>query len=188
MRQFFDAFKNPFRSFSDPRTVAVAAMLVALNVVLTRFLSIQTQFLRIDFGFLPVAICAMLYGPVTGALGAVLADVIGYLLYPTGPYFPGLTLSAFILGLIFGIFLYKKDLSVLRTAVCCLCAVLVVDFALNTVCLSILYEKAVALFVVPRLIKAAVMLPIETALIYLFYQVLGKRLAAQLKVKNAGRP
>lgn len=36
--------------------IVTVALLIALDVILTRFLSIQTQFLRIGFGFLPVCL------------------------------------------------------------------------------------------------------------------------------------
>ena len=42
-------------------TIVTVALLVALDVILTRFLSIQTQFLRIGFGFLPVAVAGIAY-------------------------------------------------------------------------------------------------------------------------------
>ena len=43
--------------------IVTTALLIALDVILTRFLSIQTQFLRIGFGFLPVAVAGIAYGP-----------------------------------------------------------------------------------------------------------------------------
>ena len=53
--------------------IVTVALLIALDVILTRFLSIQTQSLRIGFGFLPVAVAGIAYGPfwgaVTGAVG-----------------------------------------------------------------------------------------------------------------------
>ena len=39
------------------------SLLIALEVILTRFCSINTATLRIGFGFLPIAIIAMMYGP-----------------------------------------------------------------------------------------------------------------------------
>jgi ECF transporter S component (folate family) len=171
---------NSLNSFTDVHALAVAAMLIALNIVLTRYFSIQTQFLRIGFGFMPVAVFSMLYGAIPGGIAAVGGDLIGFFLFPTGPFFPGITFSAFVLGAIYGLFLHKKELSLWRVIVCCVCAVFVVDAFLNTIWLSMLYSKAISLIVVSRLIKAAVMLPIEVALIYAFYRIAGKRMQAAL--------
>lgn len=178
MKQFISTVKNSFQAFANPRTIAFAAMLIALNVILTRYFSIQTQFLRIGFGFLPVAIFSMLFGPVPGAIAAAMGDIIGFFLFPSGMFFPGFTFSAFMQGLIYGLFLYKKDLSWIRVAFCSLCVVLVVDVCLNTAWLSILYDQAVMLIIVPRLIKSAIMLIVQTVIVYLFYQFFVRRIRA----------
>ena len=171
--------KNPFSALKSPRTIAFAAMLIALNVIITRYLSIQTQFLRIGFGFLPVAVFSMLFGPVLGAIAAAVGDLIGFFLFPSGPFFPGITLSAFVYGFIYGIFLYKKDLSVLRLVFACLATVFTVDLCLNTLWLSILYKTDIRFIILQRLIKAAVMLPVQVILIGLFDRYLGKKIKAQ---------
>ena len=49
----------------------------------------------------------MLFGPgVGGAVGA-LSDILGYAVRPTGPYFPGFTVTAALSGVIFGLLLGK---------------------------------------------------------------------------------
>ena len=89
------------------KKLALMGMLIALEIVLSRFLSIPTPITKIGFAFVPVAAAAMLLGPLeAGAVGA-LADFLGAILFPIGPYFPGFTLTAFLMGLCFGLFLYK---------------------------------------------------------------------------------
>ena len=74
--------------------LVVMAMLAALQIVLSRFLSINTQITKIGFAFVPIAICAMLFGPLPTVIVAVVADVLGASLFPSGPFFPGFTLTA----------------------------------------------------------------------------------------------
>ena len=74
--------KNPL-----PRTLVTMALLIALEVVLTRFLSINLPIVRIGFGFLPVAIAAILFGPLWAGIGYAVGDLIGMLIWPTGAYF-----------------------------------------------------------------------------------------------------
>ncbi len=66
----------------------------------------------------------MLCGPVLGGIGAAAGDLLGFILFPTGGYIPGITATAFAIGLAYGIFLYKKPPSVLRvfaaSAIVCL--------------------------------------------------------------------
>ena len=90
------------------RTICHVAILIALEIVLSRFCSINTSGVKIGFSFLPIALCAMLYGPLWGGVAAAGADFIGALLFPFGPYFVGFTISAFVRGVVFGLFLYRK--------------------------------------------------------------------------------
>ena len=91
------------------RTLTALAMLIAIEVILSRFLSINAWNIKIGFGFVPVVIAAILYGPLAGGIVGALSDFIGALLFPIGTYFPGFTLTSFLMGMIFGLFLYKKQ-------------------------------------------------------------------------------
>ena len=82
------------------------AVLLALEVVLNRFLSIQTPFLKIGFSFVPVVMAGMLYGPVGGAVVCGLGDMVGALLFPFGPYHPGFSICGALMGAVYGWFLY----------------------------------------------------------------------------------
>ena len=98
------------------RDTATIGLLIALQIILTRFFP-TFQTIRIDFAFVPIAICSMLYGPIKAGGAAALGDIIGVILYPSPfPYFPGFTFSAFLSGMIFGLFLYRKPKSTLRIA------------------------------------------------------------------------
>ena len=83
------------------RFLACIAMLSAMQVVLSRFLSIQTPVVKIGFGFVPVMFAGALYGAGGGALAGALSDVVGALLFPSGSYFPGYTLTAALSGAVF---------------------------------------------------------------------------------------
>ena len=89
------------------KMLVTLAMLLALEIVLSRFLSIQTPITRIGFGFIPLVMAGILFGPIPAAIVAVLADVLGALLFPTGAYYPPLTITSLLVGLTYGLFLYK---------------------------------------------------------------------------------
>ncbi|HBK85843.1 MAG TPA: folate transporter, partial [Firmicutes bacterium] len=78
--------------------MVTAALLVALSIVASRFLSINTPIIRIGFGWLPILLAGLLYGPGWGFIVGAIADFIGANLFPFGPYFPGFTLSAGLSG------------------------------------------------------------------------------------------
>ena len=94
---------------SKIKKIALAALLLALEIILSRFLSIKTPILVISFGFLPIMFSAILLGPKFSFLIAILADLIGALLFPFGEYFVGFTIIQGLTGLVYGIFLYNKE-------------------------------------------------------------------------------
>jgi ECF transporter S component (folate family) len=156
------------------RVIVFMGLFIALEIILTRFLSIQTPIVRIGFGFLPIALSGIMFGPMVGGVTAVLADLIRMAVFPSGyPYFPGYTLSAFLGGAIYGLFLYKKSVTVLRVGLAVLVIKLFVDLGLNTVWTSMLQGKAILVILPTRLVTNAIMFPIQTLLIFVVWRALG---------------
>jgi len=150
----------------NTNTLIVSAIFIALTIIFTHVIAIQTPFIRVSLSFLPIALFAMLYGPLLGGVIAAIADMLGCLLFSPGLYFPGFTLSAFITGMIYAYFLHNKKTTLLNVSLASIVILLLVDLALNTLWLSILYHKAAEAFLVGRLVKCLVLLPIQVAAIY----------------------
>ena len=168
-------------SMSNTRRLVTIAFFIALEVVLTRFLSIQTDFLRIGFGFLPVACVGILFGPLWAGAAYAVGDVLGMLIFPSGSYFPGFTASAFLIGCIYGLFLHKKNSSILRILIPVLLVCLGVNLFLDTLWLNILYGQAYLALLPLRAIKCAVMVPIQVVLIKLIWDKVLKRFESGLQ-------
>lgn len=153
--------------------VVTLGLLTALGIVLSRFCSISTWNLKIGFSFVPVAMAAVLYGPLAAGTVAALGDFLGATLFPIGPYFPGFTLTAFLIGAVLGLFLHKK-----QTAPRILGAVavnqLVLSLFLNTLWISILYSSPYGPLFLTRIGQSAVLAPIQFVVIGLMTRVLGR--------------
>jgi len=153
------------------KEMAVTAVLIAAEVVLTRFLSIQTPVVRIGFGFLPIVIIATLYGPVYAGIAGAMADFLGAILFPIGAYFPGFTLTAFLTGVVYGLFLYKRKpglkQSFLRVGTAALIVTVVLQLGLDTLWVSIITGSEYTAWLAVRAIRTAFMLPIQIILISL---------------------
>ena len=91
------------------KTISIMALMIAAEIVLSRFLSIPTPYTKISLAFLPVALTGLLLGPLAAGIVGALADFLGAILFPFGPYFPGYTLTALLMGLCYGLFLYKEQ-------------------------------------------------------------------------------
>lgn len=155
-------------------TVSITGMLVALSVVLSFFTIVVSNFLEIGFSFLPLAVGGMMFGPVVGAMMGVLSDILGYFIQPNGPFFPGFTLNALISGSLYGIFLYRKPVTLKRVIAVSVLLMLLINMILNPLWLSIMYGKAFIALVVGRIVKNLVMLPIHIALMYSILKVVEK--------------
>lgn len=92
--------------------ICICAMLIAMEIVLNRFLSINTMGLKIGFAFLPPMLAAMLYGPGTSALIWAASDFLGAILYPIGPYHPGFTICAAMMGFVMGIMVHSDPIHI----------------------------------------------------------------------------
>ncbi len=156
--------------------LVIMAFLIALEVILTRFCSINTPILRIGFGFLPVAMMGIMFGPVWAAAGYAIGDLLGMLIFPTGAYFPGFTLTAFLTGLVFGIFLHNKEITWKRVLPASLIIILGCNLILDTIWLSILMGNGFIALLPTRIFKCAVMLPIHLVLIPLVWNKIISRI------------
>lgn len=155
----------------DARSISIIGLLMALDIILTRFVAIETPIVRIGFGFLPVAIIAMLYGPWIAGVAAALADFMGIMLFPkVALYFPGFTLSAFLGGIIYGLVLYKKPKTLGRLVLAILLVTVFVNLGLNTLWLTILLDKAIYVIFPARFIQNLVLAPVDIALLYFVLQ------------------
>lgn len=153
--------------------LAHVGLLVAVEVVLSRFLSISTFNLKIGFGFIPVAIAAVLYGPMWGAVTAGLADFLGAVLFPIGPYFPGFTLTAMLMGASFGFFLYRERGGSLGRVIAAVAINRIpLSLGLNTLWISVLYGKGFMALLPGRVLQEAVLIPIQVIAIWFITQKL----------------
>ena len=103
--------KSPKKLFSTS-TLVTLGLLTALSIILERFLGIMpTPNIRIAFGHLPIILAGLLFGPVAGAVVALLADFLGTTLFSTFPWFAPMALTPIIMGVvppIIGRFMRKR--------------------------------------------------------------------------------
>lgn len=147
------------------KSMTGSAMLIALDVILASVRIVVSNILEISFAFLALAVAGMLYGPVMGGMVGAIGDVIGYLIKPNGPFFIGFTISRFLSGFIFGLFLYKKKITLKRVIAACLFETVINNFILTPIWLNMMYGTQ--LFTIIRIIKNIAMFPINIAILYL---------------------
>lgn len=153
-------------------TIALMAVLIAMEIILSRLLSIRTPIVVIGFGFVAVAVAGMMMGPFRAGVVAALADMIGVMLFPTGAYFPGFTVTAFMTGLIYGLVLHDPRPKFWRVIVAVLVINLVCSLALDTCWLYMITGKGILALLPARLAKCAVMAPVQVMTIQLLTRLI----------------
>lgn len=101
-------FTDSFRELKAVRTITTMAMLAAVAVILGFFSIEYGQFIRIGFSGIPNGIIDYLFGPVVGGIFHGALDIIKYMMKPTGPFCPQLTLVVILAGILYGCFFTRK--------------------------------------------------------------------------------
>ena len=88
--------------------LSYTGVLVALQIVLGNLVQIALIEKQMNLGFLPIAVAGYLFGPISAMIVAALGDILGTLIFGTGAYFPGFTLTALLVGCIYGVMMYPR--------------------------------------------------------------------------------
>ena len=126
------------------RTLIQVAILIALNIVLERWLSIPALNTRFGLAFAPIAFAGMLFGPVWGGVTAGVADVLGFFisLSSGGAFNPLITFSKVVSGVIFGLLLHREQLKFFpHVVVADLAEKVICTLGLTTLALAIMWGR-----------------------------------------------
>ncbi len=151
------------------------AVLIALNIVITRLLGYDVGPVRISFTFIPLSLGSIMFGPVWGAVLALFADVLGQFLKGSPPWL-GFCISTVLYGVTYGAFLYKKPKTLFRICVCVVLQQIFIDALLGSLWfyhyMGTPYLGALAM----RGLDALCMIPVEIIIIKYMCKILGERL------------
>lgn len=168
--------RDEYRESLTVHMLVNISFFIALYVILERFLSINMWNMRIGFAFCALAMAGMLYGPLTAGIVGALGDILGMLLFPTGPYFPGFTLTAFLTGAVYGIFLHDRITSKKILAAVAINQ-LVLSLFVQTLWISITYGAPYIGLLPTRITQCLVLIPIQLITL----QLLGKPLVTAVR-------
>ncbi|MGI6751425.1 MAG: folate family ECF transporter S component [Anaerovoracaceae bacterium] len=158
------------------RTLVTIALLVAINIVLTRIFVIYiTDFARLDLGNVPLLLSGLLFGPVAGALTGGVADVMGALISGRG-WFPPLTFGPILMGLIPGLLglWYRKSPTLTKIVFIIVLGEFFASVLWKTYWLSVLYGISYFACLMARLPAIIPLTIVEIILVYILYRRLVK--------------
>ena len=157
------------------RTLSLAAFLIALNVILGKLSVGSESLVKISFGFIGTMLLGYFLGPWLGGVAKILYDLIANTLLATSSqFFIGFTLTAFISGVIAGMFLHDQKITWQRLAAYEVVQMLVTNIFFNTLWIHVLYHAPWAALLAVRGPKNLIMFPIEVILGLMILRSVGK--------------
>lgn len=180
-------WKEAAAAFRNTHMLVFAALIVALRVAVKFFRIPLAAGLFLSFDCYINALGSLVYGPLLGLIVGAISDTLGCILAPSGPYFFPFVLVEMSSSFLFGLFFWRRQLSLSR--------ILAAKFTVNTVCNIVLtslfvkwsyrvfygVEKAqgYALINGARIVKSLVLFPVEAVLIALVFRATIPVLRAQ---------
>lgn len=186
MRKLLTLISDSYHEFKHVSTITCCAMFGAMSVVLNTFASIDiTPNLRITFASLPNELIDFLFGPIIGTLFGGGMDILKFMLKPTGGFNPGFTFNAMLAAFLYGMFLYKRPLSLKRMLAAKFVVTVLCNILLATYWLSLVGGKSYLLILPARAIKNLIQWPVDSLIFYLTAKALEK--ANVFKIIRSGR-
>lgn len=148
------------------------ALLVAINIILQK-ISFGPTYLKVGLGFIGSTLLGYYFGPLWGGIGAGASDLLSSAIFgQEGGFFPGFTLSAIVAAVIYGLFLYKKDIKIWRIVAATILVTIIVNIAMNTYWIHIMYGLNFKAALISRLMKESIVPWIQMVVIYIVLQAL----------------
>ncbi len=179
--QFYNSFSIDYwraaaSELKKTKSLVFASLIVVLRIVVKAFKIPLAAGLNITFDCYVNSLGSLIYGPVVGLCVGAVSDTLGYLIFPSGAYFFPFIFVEMLSSFIFGLFFWKRQISVLK--------VLTAKFTVNLICNIVLTslftkwmyvmlgdEKATTYNIINlvRIVKNLVLFPAESVLIVLIF-------------------
>jgi len=174
MRNLKQQFTDSAKELKKLETVVLTALLIALGIVLGQFSVQITENTKVGISFIATQLTATLFGPVVGGVMGGVADILKFIIKPTGAFSILWTLNAIVGPVIYGIMLYKKKLTLWRILLSKAVVAIVVNVLMSCTWSAILYGNAFLAVIPAKLIQQAIQVPIQSIIFYLFVKALQK--------------
>lgn len=161
------------QKYFSTQQMVLMAVLIAMNIILSRFFSLAVWNMKIGFAFVPVVLAAIYLGKWQAAIVAGIGDLLGAIMFPIAAYFPGFTLTAFFVGFVYGHFLHKQR-NMKQILIAIFITEVVGSLLLNTLWISILFGSPFVPIMMTRVLQVLVMGIVEYLVIQSMVKVFAK--------------
>lgn len=174
MRKIKQQFTDSYKEFKKLNTLVITALLIAIGIILGQFSVQITETMKIGVSFVATQMTATLFGPVVGGIMGGVADILKFIIKPTGPFLIGYTISAIIGPVIYGIMLYKKPITLWRILLSKTVVAILVNLLLGTYWSYLYFGAAFWASIPAKLIQQVIQVPIQSIIFYMVMKALEK--------------
>ena len=158
MKEFFTSSYGKMRSV---KYLALMAVFVALKTATSGIFIPVAENLRISLSFLFMSVAGAILGPVAGMVVGLVGDIVGYMMFPTGAFFIGYTISAMAGILVYALFLYHQKITIPKLILAKAVNNYIVNVLMGSCWSAMLYSKGYWFYFTNSIIKNTVLLPLE---------------------------
>ena len=155
----------------DPDLV-FAALMIAVTRALSLIPGIPIWHTKLTWGFLARSVCALVCGPVLGLVFGFVEDILGFILQPTGDFFPGYTLSTMAGVLVYALFFFRRRITVVKLVLANAVVNLLVNAAMGSVWSTMVRGGGYLGWFIPSLAKNLITILPKAAALYILFQAL----------------
>ena len=158
------------------RALTLTAILVALAVVGYGLLRIEPMpGVRVSFGFVFLAVTAYMFGPAVAFPAGVIANMLAFVVFPTGAAFnPLFDLNRGIAGILYAVFLYRRNhkseyfiiwIVMAQAAVNFICNIIINTYLLML--FGFIPANALGVITTVRIFRNITFMPVEVILLFI---------------------
>ena len=159
-------------AMSSLKLLVFAALMVAVTRALSMIPGIPIAHTKLTWGFLSRSLCALVCGPVMGLVFGFVEDILGFILHPTGDFFPGYTLSTMVGVLVYALCFFRRRITVVRLVAANLLVNLLVNAGLGSIWSTVVRGGVYWGWFIPSMAKNMVTILPKAAVLYFLFQAL----------------
>ena len=176
----FKSFSDSYKELNKLKTLVITALLIAIGIILGQFSIQLTETTKIGISFIATQMTANLFGPVVGGIMGGVADILKFIIKPTGPFLVGYTISAILGPMIYGVMLYKKPISFWRILLSKVVVAILINLLLGTFWSYHYFGAAFWAAIPAKLIQQVIQVPVQSLIYYFVMRALKEAKVFQL--------
>ena len=154
------------------KILVLTALFIAMRIAVSSFFIPVGDNLRIYCSFFVNALGSMIYGPFVALAQGFVSDILGFIIHPSGAFFPGYVLTSMAGSFLYALFFYRTKISVLKIFLCKLSVNVLVNIGMGSLWSAMLYGNGFFYYAAKSIVKNITLLPFEVIVLCLFFRIM----------------